>query len=210
MKIGLRPLYNWVLEQAEKPHAPILLFFVALLEPCLIPIPPDTLLIPMAIARRDRAWKLALVATIGSVIGGVIGYAIGALAMHTVGHILVDTYHMQQGFGAFKCAFNKYGMWIILAKGFIPIPFILVAIASGVVQLNLVVFVVSCTITRGARFFLEAALIYRFGAPIKIFIEKHLPWVAIVTVVVVVLGYVAVHGLTGGSTCVSGAEVAPL
>jgi len=189
MRIGLRPLYNWVVQQAEKPHAPWLLFLIAFLEPCLFPIPPDILLIPMAITRRDRVWKLATLATIGSVLGGLVGYAIGALAMHSIGHVIVETYHLEDGFKLFHCAFNKYGMLIILAKGLTPIPFIIVTMASGAADLNIPIFIVSCAITRGARFFFEAALINRFGEPIRLFIEKHLPWVAFAVLLAILGGF---------------------
>jgi membrane protein YqaA with SNARE-associated domain len=147
------------------------------------------LLIPMAIARRDRAWRLAAIGTVGSVLGGLIGYAIGAWAMHSVGQAIVETYHLEKGFEHFEYAFHRYGMWIILAKGLTPIPFILVTIASGVAGLNLAVFIVSCTITRGARFFLEAWLIHKFGAPIQTFIERHLPWIALAVLLAIIAGF---------------------
>jgi membrane protein YqaA with SNARE-associated domain len=186
---GLRGLYNWALRQAERSHAPWLLFFMALIEPCFLPIPPDILLIPMAIAQRAKAFRLAAVATVGSVIGGVIGYGIGALAMATIGQWVVSTYHLENAFLHFHNSFNKYGMWIILAKGLTPIPFILVALASGVAHLNLLVFVLSATVTRGARFFIEAVLIYFFGEPIRIFLERHLTWVALAVLAAIGFGF---------------------
>jgi len=174
-----RPLYDWALRQAQKPYAAGLLFFVALIEPCLLPIPPDTLLIPMIIARRDKAWRFAAICTIGSVIGGIIGYGIGALAMATIGQWIVETYHLQSAFQMFSDGFHKYGMWIILAKGLTPIPFILVSVASGMSHFNLGVFIFSATLTRGGRFFLEALLIRRFGAPVQDFIERYLTWIGL-------------------------------
>ncbi len=187
--MGLRALYDWVLRQAERPYAVWLLFFLALIEPCLFPLPPDTLLIPMAIARREKAFRFAAITTLGSVLGGLIGYGIGALAMATIGQWIVDTYHLQAGFERFHHGFNKWGMWIILAKGLTPIPFMLVAVASGVAHLNIGVFVFSATLTRGARFFLEAVLIRAFGAPIKKFIEDYLTWIALAVLAALALGF---------------------
>jgi membrane protein YqaA with SNARE-associated domain len=160
-----------------------------MIEPCVFPMPPDLLLIPMAIARRKRAYKLAAVATAGSCLGALFGYAIGAWAMHTIGQVIVETYHLEAGFDHFQHAFHRWGMWIILLKGLTPIPFILVTIASGVAGLPIPIFIVSCIITRGARFFFEAWLIHRYGAPIQIFIEKHLPWIALAVLVAIVAGF---------------------
>jgi membrane protein YqaA with SNARE-associated domain len=185
----LRPVYDWALKQAEKPYAAGLLFLVALLEPCLFPLPPDTLLIPLCIARRKEAYKLAGIATVGSVLGGLIGYGIGALAMATLGQWIVETYHLQDAFEHFRHGFHRYGMWIILAKGLTPIPFILVTVASGVAHLNLGVFIVSATITRGARFFLEAFLLHRFGKPMRNFIERYLTWIALGALAAILLGF---------------------
>jgi membrane protein YqaA with SNARE-associated domain len=174
-----RPLYDWALRQAEKPYAKPLLFFVALIEPCLIPIPPDALLIPMILAKREKAYQYALICTVGSVLGGLIGYGIGALGMATVGQWIVDTYHLESAFETFRHGFRKWGMWIILAKGLTPIPFILVSVASGLTHLNIGIFIFSATLTRGGRFFLEAFLIRKFGQPVQNFIEKYLTWISL-------------------------------
>ena len=183
-----RPLYDWALRQAEKPYAKLMLFFVALIEPCLVPIPPDTLLIPMIIAKRDKAYEFALIAALGSVIGGVIGYGIGALAMHTIGHWIVDTYHLEHAFKMFEDGFHKYGVWIILAKGLTPIPFILVSIASGVTHFNLAAFIFSASLTRGGRFFLEAVLIRKFGQPVQDFIERYMTWIGVGVLAIIIGG----------------------
>jgi len=131
---------------------------------------------------------------VGSVLGGLIGYGIGALAMATIGQWIVDTYHLQAGFERFHHGFNKWGMWIILAKGLTPIPFMLVAVASGVAHLNVGVFIFSATLTRGARFFFEAILIRAFGAPIKLFIETYLTWIALAVLAAIIFGaWLVVH-----------------
>jgi membrane protein YqaA with SNARE-associated domain len=185
----LRPLYNWTLRQAEKPYATALLMLVAFMEPCLFPMPPDLLLIPIALADRPRALRAAAFATLGSVLGAIVGYSIGALFMKTVGNMIVSTYHLESAFQHFHHAFHQWGVWIILGKGLTPIPFILVTIASGVAQLNLAVFIVSCAITRGARFFFEAWLIRRFGTPVQHFIERHLTWVALAVLAAILFGF---------------------
>ncbi|MDE1900392.1 MAG: DedA family protein [Alphaproteobacteria bacterium] len=185
----IKSLYDWVLRQAEKPHAAWILFFVALAEASVFPLPPDILLLPMAAARPDRAWRLAAICTLGSVVGGLIGYGIGMAAMATLGQWIVDTYHLQNAFAAFHDGFAKWGVWIIVAKGLTPIPFKLVTIASGVAGLNLAVFVAACAATRGARFFIVAGLMRRFGTPIRGFIEKHLGWVAIAVLLAVIAGF---------------------
>jgi membrane protein YqaA with SNARE-associated domain len=118
-----------------------------------------------------------------------VGYAVGALAMATVGQWIVSTYHLENGFEHFHHAFNRYGMWIILAKGLTPIPFILVTIASGVAHLNIFVFIISATITRGTRFFLEAILLHHFGDPIRVFLEKYLTVVALAVLVAIGAGF---------------------
>ena len=191
---AFRPLYDWALRQAEKPYAKVMLFFIALIEPCLVPIPPDTLLIPMMLARRDRAYQFALICSIGSVLGGVIGYGIGALAMATVGQWIVDTYHLQSALEMFRVGFRKWGMWIILAKGLTPIPFILVSVASGVAKFPLAVFIFSASLTRGGRFFLEALLIRKFGQPVQDFIERYLTWIGLGVLAAIVGGAWAVLG----------------
>jgi membrane protein YqaA with SNARE-associated domain len=185
----IRSLYDWVLRQAEKPYAEWILFGMAFAEASFFPLPPDIMLLPMAVARRDKAWRLATICTVGSVLGGLLGYFIGALAMATLGEWLVNTYHLQKAFQTFHDEFNQWGVWLILAKGLTPIPFKLVTIASGVAGLNLPMFVIACVLTRGARFFLIAGLVWKFGTPIRTFIEKYLNWVALAVLVALVCGF---------------------
>jgi membrane protein YqaA with SNARE-associated domain len=184
-----RKLYDWVLHQAEKPYAEWILFAMALAEASFFPIPPDILLLPMTIAARDKAWRFAAICTLGSVIGGLVGYGIGAVAMATLGQWLVDTYHLQDAFQNFHDKFKQYGVWVILAKGLTPIPFKIVTIASGVAGLNLVAFTLACIVTRGARFFLTAALVRKFGEPIRVFIEKYLTWVMLTILLAIIAGF---------------------
>jgi membrane protein YqaA with SNARE-associated domain len=190
----IRRSYDCILRQAEKPYAEWILFGIALAEASFFPLPPDILLLPLAIARRDKAWRLAAICTAGSVIGGLIGYGIGVFAMATLGQWIVDTYHLQNAFQAFHDGFNKWGVLIILAKGLTPIPFKLVTIASGVAGLNIGAFVLAALATRGARFFIIAALVRKFGHPIRTFIEKYLTWVALGVLAAIVGGFWVVLG----------------
>lgn len=190
----IRQCYDWVLRQAEKTYAAWILFGIAMAEASVFPLPPDVLLLPMVVARRDKAWKLAAVCTLGSVVGGLIGYGIGVFAMATIGQWIIDTYHLQHAFESFQAGFNKWGVWIILAKGLTPIPFKLVTIASGIARLNLVAFVLAAASTRALRFFLIAGLVRKFGQPIQTFIEKYLTWVALGVLAAIVFGFWIVLG----------------
>jgi membrane protein YqaA with SNARE-associated domain len=187
----IRAVYDWVLGQAKKPYAGWLLLAVAIIEPCLFPLPPDALMIPMALARRrHKVFKLAATCTLGSLLGSLIGYSIGALAIATVGKWLITTYNLQDAFEHFRLGFHKWGMMVIIAKGavpVIPVPFFVVTIASGVVHFNLAAFVFSVAVARGGRFFVEAVLLYLFGNPIRKFIEHYLSWVAAVILVGVII-----------------------
>ena len=184
-----RSLYDWTHRQAEGPYAALVLFAVAFAESSFFPIPPDVLLLPLALADRERAYRFALICTVGSVLGALLGYAIGSLLYESVGQWIIHTYHMQDAFQRFHDQFNKWGVWIILGKGLTPIPFKLVTIASGVARLPLVPFVLACIATRGVRFFVVAWLLRRFGEPIRAFVEKYLTWVALGLLLVIVLGF---------------------
>jgi len=190
----IRRCYDWVLHQAQKPYAEWILFAIALAEASFFPLPPDVLLLPMAVARRDKAWRLAAVCTAGSVVGGLIGYGIGTFAMATLGQWIVETYHLENAFRTFQEGFNEWGVLIILVKGLTPIPFKLVTIASGIAGLNLFSFVLAAAVTRGARFFIISALVRKFGEPIKTFIEKYLTWVALGVLIAIIFGFWLVLG----------------
>jgi membrane protein YqaA with SNARE-associated domain len=142
MKV-IRSLYDWVLAQASKTYAEWTLFWVAFAESSFFPLPPDIMLLPMCVARRDKALRFALVCTAGSVLGGLLGYAIGALLFETVGKWVIEVYHLQAAFDKFHQGFAEWGVWIILAKGLTPIPYKLVTIASGVASFPLVPFILA-------------------------------------------------------------------
>lgn len=171
----LRRLYDWTLSLAGKRHALSALAAVSFIESSVFPIPPDVLLLPMVLARPERAWLIATVCSAASVAGGLLGYAIGALLFDSVGRFLVDLYGYTDQFETFRQAYEEWGFWIVAGAGFTPFPYKVITIASGVATLNLPVFLLASTVSRSARFFLEAALLWRFGAPIRDFIERHLP-----------------------------------
>jgi membrane protein YqaA with SNARE-associated domain len=169
----LRRLYDRVLELSGHPRALTWLGVVSFVESSFFPIPPDLMLIPMALARPDRAWRIALVCTVASVLGGLLGYAIGYYAYEAFGSLVVSA----QDYAWYQEQYAEYGLWLILAKGLTPIPYKLVTIASGLAQFDLAMFIAASIVTRGARFFLEAALLQRYGEAIRPFIEKYLTWV---------------------------------
>jgi membrane protein YqaA with SNARE-associated domain len=191
----LRRTYNWCIAAADKPYALWILAAVAFAESSFFPVPPDVMLLPMALARPQRAWLFATVCTIASVAGGVLGYAIGALLYDSVGQWLIHLYGLGDKVEAFRASYAHWGAWIIIGKGLTPIPYKLVTIASGVAHFDPVVFLLASIATRGARFFLVAALLRRFGPPIRGFVEKNLTAVATTALLLIVGGFVAVKYL---------------
>jgi membrane protein YqaA with SNARE-associated domain len=188
----LRSLYDWVIRMSGHPKALWVLATVSFAESSFFPIPPDVMLIPMIIARRAKAWLIAAVCTVASVAGGFLGYAIGFFLLETVGKWLLELYGMNSGIAEFQAWYAKWGLWVILIKGLTPIPYKLVTIASGAAHFDLLVFGLASIVTRGARFYLVAALLYTFGEPIRDFIEKRLTLVTTAFVALIVLGIVAV------------------
>lgn len=169
-------LYHWTLSLVQSRYAPAALGAIAFAESSFFPIPPDALLVPMSVAAPRKAWTYALIATIASVLGGMLGYAIGALLFDTVGQWLIRLYGYGDKMEALKAFYDQYGAWFILLKGLTPIPFKLVTIVSGVLHYDFGMFVLLATITRGARFFILAALMNRFGEPIKALLERYFGW----------------------------------
>lgn len=189
----MRRFYNWIIGQAEQPRALRLLALVSFLESSIFPVPPDVLLIPMVLANRRAAWAIATTCTLASVIGGLFGYAIGYGFSETLGAWIIHFYGLQNAMNAFQSKFAEYGLWIILIKGLTPIPYKIVTIASGLAHFNLTVFVLASIATRGARFFLLAALLYRFGEPIRNFVEKRLTLVTSLFAACLVGGFLVLH-----------------
>jgi membrane protein YqaA with SNARE-associated domain len=187
----LRRLYDWCIGAAGQPHAAWIMGAVSFAESSFFPVPPDIMLIPMALARPDRAWFYATVCTLSSVAGGMLGYFIGAELYGSVGLWLIQLYGYGDKVEAFREAYAQYGGWIILLKGFTPIPYKLVTIVSGFAGFNFGWFVLLSLVTRGARFFLEAALLRRFGPQARAIIEKRLGFWVTISLVAVVAGIIA-------------------
>lgn len=186
----IRRLYEWILALSGKPSAPWALGAVAFAESSFFPVPPDVMLVPMAVSRPDRVWFYATITTVASVLGGLVGYAIGALLFDSLGQWLITIYGLQNSAATFQESYAAYGHWVILLKGLTPIPYKLVTITSGFAHYSLFWFTVLSVVTRGARFFLLAALLGRYGVQIRGVLDRHLNAVAAISVAVIVLGFV--------------------
>ena len=186
----IRRLYEWILALSGKPSAPWALGAVAFAESSFFPVPPDVMLVPMAVSRPDRVCFYATVTTVASVLGGLVGYAIGALLFDSLGQWLIKLYGLQNSAATFQESYAAYGHWVILLKGLTPIPYKLVTITSGFAHYSLFWFTVLSVVTRGARFFLLAALLGRYGVQIRGVLDRHLNAVAAISVAVIVLGFV--------------------
>lgn len=189
--LGLKKLYKWTMRHAEGPNARKGLFWVSFAESSFFPLPPDIMLVPMVLADRKRAFYLAGICTVASVLGGLLGYAIGYFLYETVGLWIMSLYGGVEKVDEFRAMYAEWGAWIILIKGLTPIPYKIVTIASGLAGYSLFWFIVLSTITRAARFYLVATLLYFYGEPIRHFIEKRLELVTTAFLVVIVLGFVA-------------------
>ncbi|HEV2629641.1 MAG TPA: YqaA family protein [Pseudolabrys sp.] len=187
----LRRLYDWCIGAAHKPHAMWMLGAIAFAESSFFPVPPDVMLIPMSLARPQRAYVMALWCTVASVSGGLLGYAIGALLYDSVGAWLIHLYGYGNKVEAFRTAYAQWGAWIILLKGLTPIPYKIVTITSGFANYNLGLFIVFSIIARGTRFFVLAFLLHRYGEQARHFIEKRLGLWVTLGAAVVVIGIVA-------------------
>ena len=187
-----RALYDRVLRLAHHRHADRYLAAVSFAESSFFPIPPDVMLIPMLLARREAAYRIAAICTLASVAGAVIGYGIGYFLLESVGQWLIRAYGMGERIAQFQAGFAQYGAAIILLKGLTPIPFKLVTIASGLAHFNFALFLLTAAITRAFRFFLLAFLIKRWGAPVQVFVERWLNWIGIGLLVALVGGFAAV------------------
>ncbi|RYE40566.1 MAG: DedA family protein [Hyphomicrobiales bacterium] len=191
----LRRLYDWCIAAADKPYALWMIGIVSFAESSFFPVPPDVMLIPMSLARPQKAYLYALVCTITSVAGGVVGYGIGYLLYDSVGAWIIELYGYGDKVEAFRAAYAQYGAWIILLKGLTPIPYKLVTITSGFADYNLLLFVVFSFLTRGARFFILAFLLHRYGPAARKIIEERLGFWVTVGAIGLVLGFGVVFWL---------------
>jgi membrane protein YqaA with SNARE-associated domain len=185
----LRRLYNWTMSLAGSRHALFALGAVAFAESSFFPVPPDLVLVPMVLADRGRARLYALICTVASVSGGLLGYLIGALLYDSLGQWLISAYGYGKGMEEFRAAYAEWGAWIILIKGMTPIPYKIVTITSGFAGYNIWAFLGLSVITRGLRFFIVAELLRHYGEPVRDFIERRLTLVTTVFLLVVVGGF---------------------
>lgn len=186
----IRPLYNWMIEKAQSRASEKWLAGISFAESSFFPVPIDLMMIPMILANRLKAWRLATITLIFSVLGGLAGYAIGAGLYETVGRPIVEFYGYGEQFARFQGQYEEWGILIVLVAGFTPIPFKVVTIASGVVGMNPFLFFFTSIPARGARFYLVAALLWKFGDPIRDFIEKRLGMVTLAVMAVGIAGFI--------------------
>lgn len=191
----LRRLYHWTLSWVDHPSAQYALFFIALIESSIFPIPPDILLIALALGKPQAALRFAAIATAGSTVGAIVGYGIGFLLLASVGQPIIEFYGLTSQYAQAEGWFAEYGVMIVLIAGFSPIPFKVITIASGAFGLAFIPFVLASLLSRGARFFLEAALLRWGGDRLRNFVEKHFEWLTIGATLLVVAGFIAVWSL---------------
>ncbi len=194
----LTRLYNWTMDKAAHPHAERWLFLISFVESSFFPIPPHPMLGLMCLAAPQKALRYGIICTLSSVLGGLFGYAIGYFAYETIGVSLLKALGLWDSFPPAACYLKEYGAQIILIKGATPIPFKLITLTAGFVQMNLFTFIWASIVSRGLQFILVGFLFWKFGAPIKAFIDKYLAWVSAAFLILVVGGFIAAGMLSGG------------
>ena len=188
----LKRLYDWTMAKAASKNATTWLAGVSFAESSFFPIPPDILMVPMVLANRQAAWRIAGICTLASVAGGIAGYMIGYFLYEAIGRAVIDFYHLNDQFEVLRQKFVDYGAEILIIKGMTPIPYKLLTITAGVAKLDLWVFIGASIISRAMRFYLVAALLYWFGEPVRNFIEKRLTLVTSVFAVALIGGFLAI------------------
>ena len=189
VKLMIRRLYDWTIRLAAHPRALWALAIIAFIESSVFPIPPDALLIPMILARPNKAWLYAGVATVFSVLGGLLGYFIGAFAFEQLGKPILEALNKSDAVIKFSVRFNDLGFWTVLSAGITPFPFKVITIMSGATGMPLNVFAPTAIVARGLRFFVVAALLRVFGEPIRSFIENSFGWVSLVAIMLLVCSF---------------------
>ena len=184
-----RRLYDWMMKMAEHPKAVWALSFVSFIESSFFPLPPDIMLIPMVLAKRAKAFVYASYASISSVLGGALGYAIGYFLYDLVGKPVLNFYGYGEKFGSFTAQYNEWGVWIVLMAGLTPFPYKVITIASGVAGLSFPIFMIASFVARTIRFFGVSALLYWFGPQIRSFIERYFGLVTILFFIMLVGGF---------------------
>ncbi|MCX8029594.1 MAG: DedA family protein [Brevinematales bacterium] len=190
MKNPLRTLYDWVLSWADKPGGNIALYSISFAESSFFPIPPDPLLIAFCLSKPKESLKFAFNTTLFSVLGGLLGYAIGVFLFETIGKAILNFYNYWDAYNKVKDLFDTYGLVAVMIAGFTPIPYKVFTIASGSFYFNIPLFILASILSRGARFFLEAVILIFFGEKAKQFIDKYFDWLALAFVILLVGGFI--------------------
>ncbi len=185
----LRRVYDWMMKMAEHPKALWAMSGVSFVESSFFPIPPDIMLIPMVLAKRHKAFLYATAATIASVLGGVLGYLIGALLFDMIGQPLLEFYGYGGKFSEFAARYNEWGAWIVLMAGLTPFPYKVITIASGATGLGFPIFMLASIVARAIRFYAVCGLLYMFGAQIRTFIEKYFGFVTLAFFIMLIAGF---------------------
>jgi membrane protein YqaA with SNARE-associated domain len=188
----VRRLYDWVLRWAHSPYGAVALFILAFTESSFFPIPPDVLLIALAISIPAKAFRYALVCSVGSVAGGAFGYLIGLYLMDAVGYNIIEIYGVTDKYDYVQSLYRTYDAWVVAVAGFTPIPYKVFTITAGAFEINFWVFIVVSAISRAARFFILAVIIYKFGSPIKAFIDRYFNILSIAFMILLILGFVLI------------------
>lgn len=188
----VRACYDWMIAMASNEHAMYFLAAIAFIESSFFPIPPDIMLIPMVLAAPQKAWRIAGVATVASVVGGYFGYAIGVFGYEVIAKPILNFYGYMQQFETFQGYYHEWGAWIVFGAGVTPFPYKVVTIASGVVHLDLLVFGIASVISRGIRFYLVAWLLKKYGEPMREFIDKNLGMLSILFMLLLVGGFACI------------------
>ncbi len=191
MKV-LRRLYDWVLHWATTPYAVPALFILSFAESSFFPVPPDVLLIALAISIPARSFRYALICSIASVLGGMVGYAIGFFGYETIGKPVVDLYQGQEIMDTIRVQYDMYGFWGVLAAAITPIPYKIFTISSGFFRFNFLLFMIASIIGRSLRFFLVAGLIWKFGPPIRDFIDRYFNLLSYIFLLLLVGGFIII------------------
>ncbi len=190
----LRKLYDWVLHWAETPYGPLVLFFLALAESSFFPIPPDALLIALCLGAIKKSWRFAFIASLASILGGIIGYFIGYAVWQPVSPFFFKYVpgFTEVNFQKVMLHYQESGFWYVFMAGFTPIPYKIFTISSGVFKLNFPLFVLASAISRSLRFFLVAGLFRKFGPGIKSFIDRYFNWLALLFFVLIFGGFLVI------------------
>jgi len=192
-QVGLiRRLYDWVLAWGETQYAPYALFALAFAEASFFPIPPDVLLIALAVSKPSKAFRFAMICTAASILGGTLGYSLGHFGYESVGKPIIDFYHGEEVMLAIKAKYDTYGFWGVLVAAITPIPYKVFTISSGFFNFSFVQFMSASILGRSLRFFALAFVLWKYGAPIKVFIDRYFNLLAIAFVILLILGFVVI------------------